>query len=245
MNWISTVWNGVSPCMEPGVGDCVVWWDAWAVAVAIAALLVAALNVGIAAVAAFAVYSLGRQANNVARVGLANGEAERARLDALSAAESEREEQVLLCFLSAEIAQARVNLRTLHSLLQTDIFSEANFIEKAVIRTQLAKLSKESTSRKLSSVISRLHAINPGTGMRLARLAGDLSSMQRDLAAYANSYWQVDATDSDEMVRVKTTGLRDGFFNVRTLIDRAAQEAVHLDDKAVRVARLLKIEENN
>ncbi len=30
MNWFSTVWNGISPCMEPGVGNCVVWWDAWA-----------------------------------------------------------------------------------------------------------------------------------------------------------------------------------------------------------------------
>ncbi|MBH1599619.1 hypothetical protein I5U56_02815 [Stenotrophomonas maltophilia] len=30
MGSLEQLWNGISPCMEPGVGDCVVWWDAWA-----------------------------------------------------------------------------------------------------------------------------------------------------------------------------------------------------------------------
>lgn len=30
MSALQQLWNGISPCMEPGVGDCVVWWDAWA-----------------------------------------------------------------------------------------------------------------------------------------------------------------------------------------------------------------------
>ncbi|HGM6729758.1 TPA: hypothetical protein ACKQBZ_004690 [Stenotrophomonas maltophilia] len=39
MNGWQQLWHGISPCMEPGVGGCVVWWDAWAV-------LIAAFSVG-------------------------------------------------------------------------------------------------------------------------------------------------------------------------------------------------------
>ncbi|MBH1778231.1 hypothetical protein I5W36_16565 [Stenotrophomonas maltophilia] len=30
MSQLQQLWNGISPCMEPGIGGCVVWWDAWA-----------------------------------------------------------------------------------------------------------------------------------------------------------------------------------------------------------------------
>lgn len=30
MSGLQQLWHGISPCMELGVGDCVVWWDAWA-----------------------------------------------------------------------------------------------------------------------------------------------------------------------------------------------------------------------
>ncbi|HGM5043926.1 hypothetical protein [Stenotrophomonas maltophilia] len=43
MSGLQQWWHGISPCMELGVGDCVVWWDAWAVVVG--------LMVGVATVA--------------------------------------------------------------------------------------------------------------------------------------------------------------------------------------------------
>lgn len=30
MGRLSELWVGMSPCMEPGIKGCVVWWDAWA-----------------------------------------------------------------------------------------------------------------------------------------------------------------------------------------------------------------------
>ncbi len=70
MSALEQLWNGISPCMEPGVGDCVVWWDAWAVVagasavgIAIGALIVAWVGVGVTTASAFAVWKLGIAAN--------------------------------------------------------------------------------------------------------------------------------------------------------------------------------------
>lgn len=30
MNWLAQLWQGMSPCMTPGVNGCSVWWEAWA-----------------------------------------------------------------------------------------------------------------------------------------------------------------------------------------------------------------------
>ncbi len=90
MNALEQLWNGVSPCMEPGVTDCVVWWDAWAVVVgasgvgvAVGALIVAWVGVGVTTASAFAVWKLGIAANAAS--------AEATRIAASEAERSERE----------------------------------------------------------------------------------------------------------------------------------------------------------
>ncbi|WP_354275769.1 hypothetical protein [Stenotrophomonas sp. 2694] len=228
--------------MEPGVGDCVIWWDAWAVVVAVLGVAVAIASVGVAALAAFAVFLLGKKANAVAQVGLTNGIEERKRLNVQLAAEREREEQVLLCFLSGELAQIRVRVGAIQSLLNAATFSKDRFVSHSPIRAQLAERAGEITTNKLFSVISRLHAVPPKTGMRLARLAGDVSSIQREFGAYSLAHWEPSANDGPVLAKEKTEGLAEGFDNIKDLVDRAAADAAVLDDRAIDEAALLKID---
>ncbi|GEM_PF-3781933 len=46
MSWLTNLWNGMSPCMTPGVERCVVWWEAWA---AVGSFLAVATALGIGA----------------------------------------------------------------------------------------------------------------------------------------------------------------------------------------------------
>lgn len=236
------LWNGISPCMEPGVADCVVWWDAWAVVVAILGVAVATVSVGVAALAAFAVFVLGQKANEVARVGLTNGIEERRRLNAETAAERQREEQVLLCFLSGELAQIRVMVGAMLGVLNGEVYSRDRFVSTPDVRAKLEARAGEITMNKLSSVISRLHAVQPKTGMRLARLAGDISSIQREAEVYAANHWEPDTDDDPGLTKEKIEGLGVGFDSIKNLVVRAAGDAVVLDDRAIEVTALLRTE---
>ncbi|WP_141098710.1 hypothetical protein [Stenotrophomonas pavanii] len=242
MSGLQQLWNGISPCMEPGVADCVVWWDAWAVVVAILGVVVATVSVGVAALAAFAVFVLGQKANEVAQVGLTNGLEERRRLNAESQAERQREEQVLLCFLSGELAHIRVRVGAMLRLLNGAVFSRDQFVSTPDIRARLEAKAGEITMNKLSSVISRLHAVQPKTGMRLARLAGDISSIQREVRVYAGIHWEPDKDDDPGLAKEKIEGLGTGFDSIKRLVVRAAGDAVMLDDRAVEETALLRTE---
>ncbi len=68
IDW-AQLWKGMSPCTSPGVGDCVVWWEAWA---AVGALL------GVAATLFLGVFTLalGRAANRAASLAVIIADAE-------------------------------------------------------------------------------------------------------------------------------------------------------------------------
>lgn len=105
MSVLQQLWNGISPCMEPGVGDCVVWWDAWAViagasavAIAIGALIVAWLGIGVTTASAFAVWKLGIAANSASNKAtrIAAGEARRSRNESVRRVFREETEELLV-----------------------------------------------------------------------------------------------------------------------------------------------------
>lgn len=242
MSALQQLWNGISPCMEPGVGGCAVWWDAWAVIVASVGLAVAMLNVVVAAGAAIAVFFLGKSANEVARVGLINGVNDRQRLNDEAAAEREREEKVLLCYLAGELAQTRITLRAMERMLDQPSHTVTRFVEDPEIRRALADSISAVSTEKISSVISRLHAVKAGTGMRLARLAGDIASLNRTFSSYASPRWAGTPRDDDELVRLRLDTLRSGFVNAKAIIKRAASDAVVLDMRSVEVATMLEMD---
>lgn len=83
--WIdlALLWKGMSPCMNPGVGECVVWWEAWAVVVGI----VVGITTAVIAILAW----------------LTSREATRIAADARSIAEAQRGAEV-----KARAASARI-----------------------------------------------------------------------------------------------------------------------------------------
>ncbi|WP_041864557.1 hypothetical protein [Stenotrophomonas maltophilia] len=112
MSW----WNGLSTCWPPGEGDCVVWWDAWAAlfggsaaGIAIAALVVAWIGIGVTTASAFAVWKLGVTANSASAEAtrIAAGEATRNASEA-SRREYREETEELLLFaqITGEVATA-------------------------------------------------------------------------------------------------------------------------------------------
>jgi hypothetical protein len=227
MSALEQLWNGISPCMEPGVGDCVVWWDAWAVAVALLGICVAALGVLVAGVSAAAVFWLGKQANSVATVGLNNGIAERIRLNNEADARMGREEKVLLCFLSAELDQARIKMNTVNQLLQSEEFNIDAFVANAKMRKILAERAGQVKLEKLHSVVGRLHAIEASTGMRLGRLAGDVAVLQRHLSDLANVNCDHEG-QAAERVEQKKELLRAGHLAMKEVAARAASDSAFL-----------------
>lgn len=221
------LWDGMSPCMEPGIGDCVVWWDAWAVAVAVLGISVAALGVLVAGVSAAAVFWLGKQANSVATVGLNNGIAERDRLNDEADARMDREEKVLLCFLSAELEQARVKMNTVNHLLHSEEFNIDAFVDNPKLREVLADSARQVKLEKLHSVVGRLHAIRASTGMRLGRLAGDVAVLQRNLSDLALVNCKPDGQKA-ERVEQKKELLRSGHAAMGEIAARAASDSALL-----------------
>jgi hypothetical protein len=226
--------------MEPGVGDCVVWWDAWAVAVAVLGIYVATVGAFIAGASAIAVYWLGMQANLVAKVGLNNGIAERQRLNDEADTQRDREEKVLLCFLAAELDAAHVKMNALHQLLQSDGCTIETFVENVLVRRALAKKAAQVRLGRLHSVVGRLHAIQASTGMRLGRLAGDVSVLQRHLGDLANvSDVEVDqASGKAEQTREL---LRFGYSAVKGIAARAASDSSFLGKLTNTTAAGLKL----
>lgn len=240
MSALEQLWNGVSPCMEPGIGDCVVWWDAWAVVVAVLGVFVATIGILVAGVSAFAVFWLGRQANLVAKVGLDNGVAERDRLSDEADRQRGREEKVLLCFLSAELDVARLKMGTLNELLQSVHCEVEAFVGNAKMRGVLAEKAAEVSLEKLHSVIGRLHAIQASTGMRLGRLAGDVPVLQRHLRDLANVSI-ADVDQASEKAERKRELLRAGYAAVKEIAARAASDSSFLGKLAHTTAAGLEL----
>lgn len=112
MSW----WNGLSTCWPPGEGDCVVWWDAWAAlfggssaGIAIAALVVSWIGIGVTTASAFAVWKLGVTANDASAEAtrIAAGEASRNASESLRREyREETEELLVLAQITGEVGIA-------------------------------------------------------------------------------------------------------------------------------------------
>ncbi|MCU1085577.1 hypothetical protein [Stenotrophomonas maltophilia] len=239
LDWgfVTTIWSGASPCMTLGQGDCVVWWDAWAVLTAVVGTSVAMVGVVVSGVSAYAVFWLGKQANSVAKVGLKNGIDERERLNSEAKAERVREEKVLLCFLSAELDAARVRMNTLDTLFRSDQCTVEEFVNNPHMRKVFAQRAAGVRLEKLHSVVGRLHAIQASTGMRLSRLAGDVSVLQRYLDELAN----VDTDQASEELERKKELVRSGYLAVKGVAERAAKDGKFLGKLANTTAASLEL----
>lgn len=168
------LWNGISPCMEPGVGDCVVWWEAWAAsgalaaaAVAVLALSVAWIGVLVTATSALAVWRVGVEANRASElaVSLARTESER------QAVRGRREHTLVLVQINGEVFYNKRLLSDVHSKLASPEAND-NFVNvPGYLAERISEIEKVKfpITRELAD---RLHYLGDSLGPTLARCAG-------------------------------------------------------------------------
>ncbi|WP_157355496.1 hypothetical protein [Stenotrophomonas maltophilia] len=188
MSSLQQLWHGISPCMEPGVGDCVVWWDAWGVAVAFAALAVGCVNVVVAVLAAIAVYWLGKQANALATASSDAQRREDGRRQKQSEDEQNRERSVALAYCCAELSELNIHLGFLASYMQPGGKAAKDvFVSDQAMRTRLFKLTTKLQTSRLESMLPRLHALPEETGVDLGLLLGSCGQLCTQLKIAAET----------------------------------------------------------
>ncbi|WP_282254121.1 hypothetical protein [Stenotrophomonas sp. PS02299] len=180
LDWslVTTLWSGISPCMNPGQGDCVVWWDAWAAAGAWAAFAVAWVGVGVAAVSAYFVWRLGDEANRASNlaVSIARSEADRQR-------ERDRKERMLLFFqLNDEVSRNIKKIASLQVKL-TDISGSQRFVREYIFRSEVIGDLAKIEFPTVDLLVDRLHYLHATEGPALARSAGMIRSLNREYEA--------------------------------------------------------------
>lgn len=152
MSW----WNAVSTCWTPGQNGCVIWWDAWMVVTAIAALAVAFVGVGVTALSAVAVFWLGKQANRLAHTTY------NLEMEARG-----REATFILGYLYAEILYNHTCIsRWLEKTPAIELLLVTfEYAEMQEMVTELGELLLPQTE----ALFGRLHVIDASIGVRLAR----------------------------------------------------------------------------
>ncbi|MEA9738643.1 hypothetical protein VDF74_06515 [Xanthomonas campestris pv. raphani] len=156
---------------------CEINWDAWAVVIAVGALLASALSVLITGVSAYAVFWLGKQANRLARTTYDIEQAARAR-----------EAKFILGYLYAEVLYN-------HACI-IDWLSKADFYEKELLlfdQNQIQGMLDvlgELHLPQTEALFGRLHVVDQTIGARLARAVSMLQLVR-------GARWKVRDASSD------------------------------------------------
>ncbi|WP_329953082.1 hypothetical protein [Stenotrophomonas sepilia] len=178
MSW----WDGFSTCSPPGEGDCVVWWDAWAaifsgsaVGIAIAALAVAWVGIGVTAASAFAVWKLGIAANEASgrAVEIADSEATRNNDERLRISHREETEALLVLLqIHFETTKNIDAVRDIIVKLRGAGLGEALFQMDQSYREGIFQALKNIAFPAATSVLNRLHYVDRGVSGSLVRAMG-------------------------------------------------------------------------
>lgn len=237
-NW-SQVWDGISPCMELGVGDCVVWWDAWVTVIAASALFVA----GVSAVVAFwgvlattvsgvAVWKLGQQANRLAESGAEQVRLERIALEQAQEAERSRQSVIVLSYISAELAEIYPSIAAFAGNLRKEN-AEEKFVRDQIWRTVWAEDIGSLKVARMENALQQLHRLPSDLGGRIARILGDLDSLQQTMKYAASAV--TDGVDP-ELRQIRESGLGMAFRKSAAASARAAADIAHCSLEASAVA---------
>ncbi|WP_188489290.1 hypothetical protein [Stenotrophomonas maltophilia] len=188
---LTTLWSGFSPCMTPGQGDCVVWWDAWAAGgtwaaavVASVGIAVAWIGIGVTTGSAYFVWRLGAEANRASNlaVSIAKSEADRQR-------SRDRKERVLVLLqLNGEVSR---NQKIAGQLRQTigDPVGSKKFVDDYIFRSDVIKDLTTIEFPTAERLVDRLHYLGEAEGPALARSVGMIESLNRE---YENGMGQPD-----------------------------------------------------
>lgn len=183
--------EGISQCWPLGE-NCHVWWEAWdtmigagAVAIGLLALLASCIGILVTAASAVAVYWLGRQAHKLAESAQLEGTRQRTEDAKVLIAERKREEQVMLCFLQAELQELSSSAGSIKDTLVHPLIGKKKFVGDFESRKQISELSSWFSTDRIESCQPRLHAIPASTGLRLANLLGSCHFVRMRFAELA------------------------------------------------------------
>ncbi|MBA0258303.1 hypothetical protein D7U93_11195 [Stenotrophomonas maltophilia] len=223
MSWLHTFWNGVSPCLAPGVGGCVVWWDAWA---AIGALM------GVLATTVLGVftYRLGRAANRASAlaVEIAGNEAKRQ-------ADRDRKERILLLLqITGEVSTNIERILELHAHL-SDPLSEGYFVVNADYRNDFMNSMKRVAFPLAERLADRYHYLDGLTGPTLVRAIGMFSTMADNYVALLAEQPEAELRKAYRLLFTMLPIVAQDLEVVRLACAEAVKES-RIDD--ARVARL-------
>lgn len=223
MNYLEQFWQGISPCMEPGIGGCVVWWDAWA---AIGALLgvLATMVLGIFT------YRLGRVANRASAlaVEIAGNEARRQ-------AERDKKERILLLLqITGEVSANKERILELHAHLSKPM-SEGYFVGNAVYRNDFMTNLKRVTFPLADRLADRYHYLDGLTGPTLVRAIGMFSTMADNYVALLDEQPEAELRTAYRLLFTMLPIVAQDLEVVRLACAEAVKES-RIDD--ARIARL-------
>lgn len=158
-SFVAQLWSGMSPCMTPGQGDCVVWWDAWA-ALAASVGVVTTFALGAATVyLAVSANKTSRAAMGVANRGVENQE---------EATRAER--NLILIRVQAEVASV-AKVCDVIGVRLAESNSEV-LVSSAKERVDLHELVKMLRLPVADSLTPRLYNLSGKESAHLARSLG-------------------------------------------------------------------------
>jgi len=142
----------------------------------------------VAALAAIAVYWLGKQANALATASSDAQRREDGRRQKQSEDEQNRERSVALAYCCAELNELKIHLGVLASYMQPrGKAAKDAFVSDQVIRTSLYELTKKLHTSRLESMLPRLHALPEETGVDLGLLLGSCGQLCTQLKIAAET----------------------------------------------------------
>lgn len=222
------VLDGVIQCW-PLSDTCEVWWDAWAVVVAVAAAEVALIG-------AIAVAYLAYQANLLSRASQREAKLHADSAYRRDAAERARQERVILSFVHAELEGIITWARSCIALMENNpSFDSHGYMSTQTTRQTLARNTAEVNVTNISRMLQSFHLCSPGIGLRLGRTLGDFYVTKDSLTRY--SEWPSVGGDGDGFsVSAKEWG--DLFALMLIRFRRISSDAEHCANAAVALAQL-------
>lgn len=235
MNW----WKGVSTCENLGVDGCVVWWEGWAVGVAALAVFIAVASLVVAfwgalatVISSIAIWRLGQKANHLAESGAEQVRIERTALAEMQSAERAREAVIVLSYISAELSAIYPSVAAFSAQMGED-GAEARFVDSQTWR----KLWDDDVSKlrtpRIESTLQLLYRLPSDLGGRIARVLGDVQTIQQILKSVS----PVDLSREEEQYReLKERWMRTLYRAAKNASERAKADIAHCSMEATRAS---------
>lgn len=216
------------------------WWDAWAVGIAVLALVASFLSVVVAfwgvlatVVSSIAVWRLGQRANSLAESGAEQVRQEREVLAEVQAAESERQSQIVLSYIAAELTAIYPSVAALSEKLNSDNAMEL-FVFQQIWRKIWAEDLVQIKTGRIESTLQSLHRLPADLGIRIGRILGDVQTL-RDIFVGTASKSLDEETDPDFRAK-RESWLRTMYLTAKVTATRAAADIIHSSLEASLVA---------